>query len=203
MKTKRIKSSLYLLFFWGSLSISVPLSFLVGSKSFLFFFKNFFFAQTRCFQNSLQMSNESSASETTPLRPADERFNNLLQQTPPQSSSSTFKKFETRNFPHNNNNTNLTSSITEPTNLASTTVTLANHNNNNNSIQVHLSHQNHHHQHCSTENSEKIFIQMETNKRILYRVGLDVLILLCGKFHPTSYTIFIYLWLSKFMSNPN
>ncbi|XP_065368029.1 putative phosphatidate phosphatase isoform X2 [Calliphora vicina] len=130
------------------------------------------------------MSNESSASETTPLRRPDDRYINSLPQTPPptsSSSSTTFNNFQTRNSVRNNNNsTNLTSSLTDPINLASTTVAIANHNNNN--IEVHLSH---HHPHLSNNNNNsnsELFIKMETNKRILYRVGLDVLILLCVGF---------------------
>ncbi|XP_046810389.1 putative phosphatidate phosphatase isoform X2 [Lucilia cuprina] len=131
------------------------------------------------------MSNESSASETTPLRRPDDRYNiNSLQQTSPPltpSSSTTFNNYQTRNPSSVRNN--LTSSLTDPINLASTTVAISNHNNNN--IEVHLSSSHQHQQHLNNNNNNsnsEIFIKMETNKRILYRVGLDVLILLCVGF---------------------
>ncbi|XP_037826217.1 putative phosphatidate phosphatase [Lucilia sericata] len=136
------------------------------------------------------MSNESSASETTPLRRPDDRYINSLQQTSPPltpSSSATFNNYQTRNPSSVRNN--LTSSLTDPINLASTTVAISNHNNNN--IEVHLSssHQQQHLNNNNNSNSE-IFIKMETNKRILYRVGLDVLILLCGKWKNNINNLF-------------
>lgn len=142
------------------------------------------------------MSNESSASETTPLRRPDDKINNhiSLPQQATTSSLLTLNNYRTLNV-----NSNITSSVTDPTiNLATTTVSIANHN--NNSIEVHLNHsphQRHNSSYSSSNNnnnnynnnsnngvgaSEVLFIKMETNKRILYRVGLDVLILLCGKF---------------------
>lgn len=133
------------------------------------------------------MSNESSASETTPLRRPDDintnrYFRNSPQNTsppPPTSSSSlTFNSLQTRN---SHRNSNLTSSVTDPTNLASTTVAIANHNNNN--IEVRLNrHSLNNNNNNNYHNNSELYIKMETNKRILYRVGLDVLILLCGKF---------------------
>ncbi|KAM7344606.1 wunen isoform 2-T2 [Cochliomyia hominivorax] len=146
------------------------------------------------------MSNESSASETTPLRRPDDRYINSQQHTPPPTSSSssiTFNSLQTRN---SNRNTNLTSSLTDPINLASTTVAISNHNNNN--IEVHLNHRHQQQPHINnnynnnnnnnnrnSSNSE-LFIKMETNKGILYRVGLDVFILLCAGFPILCF----YLW---------
>ena len=146
------------------------------------------------------MSNESSASETTPLRRPDDKINNHIN-SPQQATSSSSLAFN--NYRTLTLNSNITSLVTDPTiSLATTTVAIANLN--NNSIEVHLNHPRHQRRNSSYNNnnnnnnynesstsggggaSEVLFIKMETNKRILYRVGLDVLILLCGKFKATT-----------------
>lgn len=114
------------------------------------------------------MSNESSASETTPLRRPESQLSAGL----------------VANVASSNNNKHVINIGISPP--AQTTALTANNdsnaiieerlqgvnNNNNNSNSNHTQQQQQH-----TKN-------MDTNKRILCRVGLDILILLCGKCLP-------------------
>lgn len=96
------------------------------------------------------MRNESSASETTPLRrPESESPDNVAQ------NHGQLTVVNNNHSNSNNNNSNYGDSVT---------VRLQDNNEDNN-----------------IQQQQSKATNMDTNKRILCRVGLDVLILLCGK----------------------
>ncbi|XP_059224494.1 putative phosphatidate phosphatase isoform X1 [Stomoxys calcitrans] len=145
------------------------------------------------------MSNDSSASETTPLRRPEESYQQLPEDSL-SASVTTDLLTSSRNglsvsvaSQHNNSATPTTQLPSDYFQSArSHTVAVANHNNNH--IEVRLS-QNNRPQHNSGRNrlnptqangsseTPVYLIKMDTtNKRILCRVGLDVLILICVLF---------------------
>lgn len=120
------------------------------------------------------MSNESSASETTPLR----RPESLL-----SAAESTTNVASNRN--NNNNNTRHLNNIpTAQTELDTASDRVYN----NFRIEERLNTNNNNHsepqqpqQPQQQQPQQRHKKDMDTNKRILCRVGLDVLILLCGE----------------------
>ncbi|XP_037945966.1 putative phosphatidate phosphatase isoform X2 [Teleopsis dalmanni] len=127
------------------------------------------------------MSNDSSASETTPLR----RPENQLSEDVRNNIATTSQHSRNQNVDNGlqtNKNHNLNGN--KSNNISSdTTVTLNNRNNNN--FEVHLGNSINNNNNNSTSQ-----LKMETNKRILYRVGLDVLILLCVGFPILCFFLF-------------
>lgn len=114
------------------------------------------------------MSNESSASETTPLRPPE----SLLSAA---ESSST-------NVANNSINNNDSSNNINP---AQTELTFPNSTNNYNNFRIEerLNANNNNHSEPQQQQQQQQCHKnnMDTNKRILCRVGLDILIQLCGE----------------------
>ncbi|XP_075166536.1 wunen isoform X2 [Haematobia irritans] len=173
--------------------------------------------QTCCLLNSLQMSNDSSASETTPLRRPEESYHRRHRdyQLPEDSlsASTTTDLLKSSSLLPSRNGL----SVSSPTNRASTQLpvnhlengrsnTVAIANNNNNHIEVCVSQEHHNTPHNRSNRSSPIetndssranhspvdhLIKMDTtNKRILCRIGLDVLILICVLFPVLCF----FLW---------
>ncbi|KAH8370909.1 hypothetical protein KR093_005519, partial [Drosophila rubida] len=116
-------------------------------------------------ENKLEMRNESSASETTPLRRPDSQSSahsgtNVARNNNHVDRSSLNTGQTTLNLPSSNNLDN--SHVGER---------LHNDNNNLNSRQA-----------PQQQQQQQQNIDMDTNRRILYRVALDIFILLCAGF---------------------
>ncbi|KAH8297353.1 hypothetical protein KR044_010570, partial [Drosophila immigrans] len=119
-------------------------------------------------ENKLEMSNESSASETTPLRRPDS-----------QSSANSGTNVATNNnhVDRSNLNTGQTaldipsSNSNHPHNLTNSHVGERLHNDNNQQARQAQQQQ---------QQQKQQTIDMDTNRRILFRVGFDILILLCA-----------------------
>lgn len=122
------------------------------------------------------MSNESSASETTPLRRPESQLS-------AESSA---------NVAINNNNKHVTIVGVPP---AQTALTIPSNIENNFSIEERL------HSNNNNRDQQQHNKTMDTNKRILCRVGLDVLILLCGECCQLAFVTFvcpiihIFIWI--------
>lgn len=117
--------------------------------------------------NKLEMSNESSASETTPLRRPESQLSAA------ESSSTNVANNSNNNNDSSNNITAAQTELTFPSPSVYNNFRIEerlNANNNN-----HCEPQQQQRQQQSHKNN------MDTNKRILCRVGLDILILLCGE----------------------
>lgn len=140
------------------------------------------------------MSNDSSASETTPLRrPEEESYRHLPVDEDSLTASVTTKLLTSRNgLPVASTSHNGVRS-----NARFNTIAVAHHgnssnNNTNHNIEVHLTAASDQLRHRSpldsnhspfapTPNVNYLNKMDTTNKRILCRIGLDVLILICGK----------------------
>ncbi|EDW01213.1 putative phosphatidate phosphatase isoform X1 [Drosophila grimshawi] len=107
------------------------------------------------------MSNESSASETTPLRRPES----------PLSADSSANVASGNNNNNHNNNKN----AAPPAQITLTIPSSSNDNNSTSSIEERL-------QSNIQQQTQQNITNMDTNKRILCRVGLDILILLCVGF---------------------
>lgn len=115
------------------------------------------------------MSNESSASETTPLRRPESQLSAA------ESSSTNVANNS------NNNNNNVSSNNINPAQTELTFPTSTN-NYNNFRIEERLNANNNNHSEPQQQQQQQCHKNnMDTNKRILCRVGLDILILLCGE----------------------
>lgn len=116
------------------------------------------------------MSNESSPSETTPLRRPESQLSAAESTTNVASNSNNNKR-------HLNSSNNISPAQTELTIPGDSIY-------NNFRIEERLSTNNNNHSEPQQEQQQQQQHQkknMDTNKRILCRVGLDVLILLCGE----------------------
>lgn len=157
------------------------------------------------------MSNDSSASETTPLRRPEENLscNHLPEEDSLTAATVTSDLLTTRNgFPvatttstssaFSQNAANYQQNVRASNTIAS----IANHNNNRIEVRLscpqqqnirHRSDQpdlNHRQPNGTCQTQPPYVINMDTtNKRILCRVGLDILILICGKYLLTHYTL--------------
>lgn len=122
------------------------------------------------------MSSEQSVSETTPLRRPDLN-DDLSTSTPTRSVNANYNNHNNHNHHQQLQQTTTNGSINNK-NLNSIHPC---HNNNNNHIEID-SGINHIASSSSNNNCDRNSLTMETNKRILCRIGTDVLILMCVGF---------------------
>lgn len=130
------------------------------------------------------MSNESSASETTPLRRPESQLSAALVAN--VASSNNNKHVINIGIPTPAETTALTTNNDSNSIIEERLQGITNNNNNNNSSNINHTQQQHPQQQQNNKN-------MDTNKRILCRVGLDILILLCGKCLTLVINTYTYL----------
>ncbi|EDW08111.2 putative phosphatidate phosphatase isoform X1 [Drosophila mojavensis] len=119
------------------------------------------------------MSNESSASETTPLRRPESQLSAALVAN--VASSNNNKHVINIDVPTPAQAIALTTNSDSNSIIEERLQSITNNNNNNNDSNINHTQQQHPQQQQNNKN-------MDTNKRILCRVGLDILILLCVGF---------------------
>lgn len=157
------------------------------------------------------MSNDSSASETTPLRRPEENLScsHLPEEDSLTAATVTSDLLTTRNGFPVATTTSTSSAFSQNAatyqqnvRASNTIASIANHNNNHIEVRLscpqqqnirHRSDQpdlNHRQPNGTCQTQPPYVINMDTtNKRILCRVGLDILILICGKYLLTHYTL--------------
>jgi len=113
------------------------------------------------------MSNESSASETTPLRRPES-----------QLSANSGTNVATNNYHVDRSSLNTGQTALD---IPSNNDTNSNLNNSRIEERLHNDNNNRTQQPLQQQQTQQLRKDMETNKRILCRVGIDIVILLCGK----------------------